>query len=41
MVDESGNFQLLYPLEAGGLYRARVAPGQGFAVGVTEPLSAP
>ncbi len=41
IVDESGNFQLLYPLQAGGLYRARVAPGQGFAVGVTEPLSAP
>jgi len=40
-VDESGNFQMLFPLQAGGLYRARVAPGQGFAVGVTEPLSAP
>ncbi|HVN62124.1 MAG TPA: SpoIID/LytB domain-containing protein [Gaiellaceae bacterium] len=40
-VDESGNFQALYPLQAGALYRARVAPGQGFAVGVTEPMSAP
>jgi stage II sporulation protein D len=40
-VDELGNFQALYPLEAGALYRARVAPGQGFAIGVTELLSAP
>ena len=40
-VDESGNFQVLYPLQAGVFYRARVAPGQGFAVGVTEPLSVP
>ncbi len=40
-VDESGNFQALYPLQAGVLYRARVAPGQGFAVGVTDPMSAP
>ncbi len=39
-VDQSGSFQMLYPLQSGGLYRARVAPGQGFAVGVTEPLSA-
>jgi len=40
-VDESGNFQALYPLQAGVLYRARVAPGRGFAVGVTDPMSAP
>ena len=40
-VDDSGTFQALYPLQAGALYRARVAPGQGFAVGVTEPMSAP
>ncbi len=40
-VDESGNFEALYPLQAGVLYRVRVAPGQGFAVGVTEPMSAP
>ena len=40
-VDESGSFQALYPLQAGALYRARVAPGQGFAVGLTEPMSAP
>ncbi len=40
-VDESGNFQMLYPLQAGIVYRARVAPGQGFAVGLSEPLSAP
>ena len=40
-VDESGNFQAILPLQAGALYRARVAPGQGFAVGLSEPLSAP
>jgi SpoIID/LytB domain protein len=40
-VDESGNFQALFPLQSGALYRARVAPGQGFAVGLAEPLSAP
>ncbi len=40
MVDESGAFQALLPLQAGAVYRARVAPGQGFAVGFSEPLSA-
>ena len=40
-VDESGNFQAILPLQAGALYRARVAPGQGFAVGLSESLSAP
>ncbi len=39
-VDDSGNFQAIYPLQVGIVYRARVAPGQGFAVGVTDPLSA-
>ena len=40
-VDDTGAFQAIFPLQAGVLYRARVAPGQGFAVGVTEPLSSP
>jgi len=39
-VDDAGNFEALFPLQPGGLYRARFAPGQGFAVAVTEPLSA-
>jgi len=38
-VDASGAFEAVFPLQAGAVYRARVAPGQGFAVGVSEPLS--
>ena len=40
-VDESGNFQAIFPLQAGALYRARVAPGQGFAVGAHRAAERP
>ncbi len=40
-IDGSGDFQAIFPLQTGVLYRVRVAPGRGFAVAVTEPLSAP
>jgi stage II sporulation protein D len=40
-IDDSGDFQAIFPLQTGVLYRVRLAPGQGFAVALTEPLSAP